>query len=143
MCVRARASWCMYLCVSWKTNGFIVSRAKTLQQRTSQTWHCLRGSWRRDAERPLELTQMIAPAASAASAASAPADPSVHGTRLARLLFLCGLVVVCHTVTSYLEEVLFKRLAFKSAFFMVLVMCAIFVAGFLFARLAWIGSDRL
>jgi hypothetical protein len=63
--------------------------------------------------------------------------------RLSRLLFLCVLVIVCHTATGYLEEVLFKRLAFKSAFYMVLVMCTLFVVGFLMARLARImmGSE--
>ena len=56
--------------------------------------------------------------------------------RLRRLVWLGSLVMCLHTGTSYLEEVLFKRLAFTSAFFMVLVMCVIYVGGYLVAR-AW------
>lgn len=36
-----------------------------------------------------------------------------------------------HTTTGYLEEELFKRLAFKSAFFMVWVMCVMYILGYL------------
>ena len=56
--------------------------------------------------------------------------------RLRRLSCLGALVISLHTGTSYLEERLFKHLAFTSAFFMVLVVCVIYIAGYLAAR-AW------
>ena len=54
--------------------------------------------------------------------------------RLRRLAWLGSLVMSLHTGTSFLEERLFKSLKFTSAFFMVLVMCVIYIAGYLAAQ---------
>lgn len=58
-----------------------------------------------------------------------------------RLLSLCVVIIVCHTATSYLEETLFKHLHYKSPFFMVLVMCALYVILFIAWKLC-VSTDK-
>lgn len=59
---------------------------------------------------------------------------SAEAPRTRRLLVLSGLVVIMHTGTGCLEEVLFKSLEFKSAFFMILFMCVLYMVGYLAVR---------
>lgn len=52
-----------------------------------------------------------------------------------RLMVLFTVIIMCHTVTSYIEETLFKHLNFSSPFFMVLVMCALYTVFYTASKL--------